>query len=70
VVEQFMVKGERGGQGSRTVPVTIEESALVPVSEAERAAAVSVFVDILRGWWAKHGGEDLGNGSGSCSVRP
>jgi len=63
-------RGERGGRGSGTVPVTIEEPVLVPMSEAERAAAVSVLADILRDWWVKHGGGDLGNGSGSCSARP
>jgi hypothetical protein len=40
-----MAKGERGGQGSRTVPVTIEEPVLVPMSDAERAAAVSVLAE-------------------------
>jgi hypothetical protein len=69
VVEQFMVKGERGGQGSRTVPVTIEDPALVPMSKAERAAAVSVLVGILTDWWARHGGEDRRNGADSPLSR-
>ena len=44
-VDRYMAKGERGGQGSRTVPVTIEEPVLVPMSDAERAAAVSVLAE-------------------------
>jgi hypothetical protein len=69
VVEQFMVKGKRGGQGSRTVPVAIEDPALVPMSEAERAAAVSVLVEILTDWWARHGGEDRSNGAERRSAK-
>jgi hypothetical protein len=46
--------GGRGGQGSRTTPVTIEEPVLVPVLEANRAAAVSVLAEILTAWWTKH----------------
>jgi hypothetical protein len=53
VVEQFMVKGERGGQGSRTASITVVEPVLVPMSQAERAAAVSAFTEIVAGWWAK-----------------
>lgn len=53
-----MVKGERGGQGSRRVSMTIEEPVLVAMSEAERAAAVSILAEILTAWWIKHGGED------------
>jgi hypothetical protein len=37
VVEQFMVKGDSGGQDARTVPVTIEEPVLVVMSAAERS---------------------------------
>jgi hypothetical protein len=37
-----MAKGERGGQGSRTVPVAIEEPVLVPMSDAERASSEDV----------------------------
>jgi hypothetical protein len=70
VVEQFMVKGERGGRGSRTVPVMIEEPVLVPMSEAERAAAVLVLVEILTDWWARHGSEDRRNGAESRSAKP
>ena len=47
-------RGERGGQGSRTTPVTIEEPVLVPaMSDADRAAAVSVLAEILTVWWTK-----------------
>ncbi|MEJ3745346.1 hypothetical protein WEI85_18890 [Actinomycetes bacterium KLBMP 9797] len=53
MVEQFMVKGERVGHGSRTAPVTIEAPVLVPISETERAAAVSVLADIFTAWWTK-----------------
>jgi hypothetical protein len=44
-----MVKtGERGsGRGSRTAPVRVEEPVLVPMSDAERAVAVSALADIL-----------------------
>jgi hypothetical protein len=52
-----MAKGERGGQGSRTVPVTIEEPVLVPMSDAERVAAVSALAEILTAWWTKHGSD-------------
>ena len=46
---RYMAKGERGGQGSRTTPVTIEEPVLVAtLSDADRAAAVSVLAEILR----------------------
>jgi hypothetical protein len=38
-----MVKGERGEQGSRTASITVVEPVLVPMSQAERAAAVSAF---------------------------
>jgi len=70
VVEQFMVKGERGGPGSRTVSVTIEEPVLVPMSEAERAAVVSVFVDTLADWWTRHGSEESEQRAESRSARP
>jgi hypothetical protein len=50
--------GERGGQGSRTVPVTIEQPVLVPMTDAERAAAVSAFTEILTNWWTKHADDD------------
>jgi hypothetical protein len=70
VVEQFMVKGERGGPGSHTVSVTIEEPVLVPMSEAERAAVVSVFVDILADWWTEHGNEESEQWAESRSARP
>jgi hypothetical protein len=46
--------GNRGGQGSRTVPVTIQQPVLVPMTGAERAAAASVFTEILADWWTKH----------------
>jgi hypothetical protein len=36
------------------VPVTVEQSILVPMTDAERAAAVSVFTEILADWWTKH----------------
>ena len=49
-----MVAGESGGQGSRTARVTIEEPVLVPMSGAERAAAVSVLAGIPTAWWTKH----------------
>ena len=52
-----MAKGERGGQGSRTVPVTIGEPVLMPMSDAERAAAVSAVAEILTAWWTRHGGD-------------
>jgi hypothetical protein len=68
VVEQFMVKGERGGSGSRTAAVTIEEPVLVPMSESERAAAVSVLVGILADWWARRGSEDRSNEAESRSA--
>lgn len=58
VVEQFMVKGERGGQGSRTASITEVEPVLVPMSQAERAAAVSAFTEIVAGWWAKHADDE------------
>ena len=58
VVEQFMVKGERGGQGSRTASITVVEPVLVPMSQAERAAAVSAFTEIVAGWWAKHADDE------------
>jgi hypothetical protein len=34
--------------------VTIEEPVLVPMSDAERAAAVSVLTEISAAWWTKH----------------
>ena len=49
-----MVTGARGGQGSRTARVVVEEPGLVPMSDAERAAAVSVLAEILAAWWTKH----------------
>ncbi len=58
VVEQFLVKGERGGQGSRTASITVVEPVLVPMSQAERAAAVSAFTEIVAGWWAKHADDE------------
>jgi hypothetical protein len=33
--------------------VTIEEPGLVPMSDAERAAAASVLTDIVAAWWMK-----------------
>jgi hypothetical protein len=51
VVEQFMVKGERGGQVSRTASITVVEPVLVPMSQAEWAAAVSAFTEVVAGWW-------------------
>jgi len=35
----------------------------------ERAAAVSVFVEILTDWWTKHGREDRDDGAGTPSVK-
>lgn len=49
-----MVKGQRGGQGSRTVSITVLEPVLAPMSDAERVAAVSVFTEIFTDWWAEH----------------
>ncbi len=43
VVDQSMAMAERGGRGSRTRPVTVEEPVLVPMSNADRAAAVSAI---------------------------
>lgn len=58
-VDPNMAKGsERGGQGSRTVPVTIEQPVLVPMTDAERAAAVSAFTEILANWWTKHADDE------------
>ena len=51
-------KGERGGQGSRTASITVVEPVLVPMSQAERAAAVSAFTEIVAGWWAKHADDE------------
>jgi hypothetical protein len=49
-----MADVERGGQGSRTRPVVVEASVLVPtLSEADKAVAVSALTDILAAWWAK-----------------
>jgi hypothetical protein len=65
-----MVKGERGGRGSRTMPVTIEEPVAVPMSAAERAAAVSVLADILTAWWTKRGSEERNCRIEHCSDKP
>jgi hypothetical protein len=70
VVEQFMVKGEHGGRGPQTTSVTTEEPVLVPMSEAERAATVSVLVDILTAWWTKHGNAGPEQRPDSRSVKP
>jgi hypothetical protein len=56
-VDRNMAKDERGGQGPRTTPVTIEEPVMVPMSDADRAAAVSVLAEILTAWWTKHATE-------------
>ena len=53
IVVWWLVPGERRGRGSRTARVRIEEPGLVPMSDAERAAAVSVLADILAAWWMK-----------------
>ncbi len=59
VVVDMATAGERGGgQGSRTVPVTIEEPVLVPMSDAERAAAAAAFAEILMDWWTGHSHDD------------
>jgi hypothetical protein len=52
------------------VPVTIEEPALVPMAEAEPAAAVSVLVDIFTVWWTKQGSGVEPTGRVSRSARP
>jgi hypothetical protein len=39
------------------MPVTIEEPVLVPMSDAERVAAVSALAEILTAWWTKHGSD-------------
>lgn len=67
-----MVNGAGGGDGpgSRTTAVTIEEPVLVPMSEAERAATVSVLMGILADWWAKHDSEDRSNDAESRSAIP
>jgi len=44
--------------------VRIEEPGLVPMSDAERAAAVSVLADILAAWWMKRADD------GQVGVRP
>jgi hypothetical protein len=48
-----MVTGARGGRGSWTASVTIEETGLVAMSDTDRAAAVSVLADVLAAWWMK-----------------
>jgi hypothetical protein len=53
VVDRSMAMGERGERGSRTRPVTVEEPVLVPMSDADRAAAVSALTEILTAWWIK-----------------
>lgn len=60
VVDRHMTKGggRRGGQGSRTFPVTIEEPVLVPMSDAERVATVSILTEILAGWWTTNSSHD------------
>jgi hypothetical protein len=58
VVEHFVVKGERGGQGSRTASVTVVEPVLVQMSDAERAAAVAAFTAIFAGWWMRHADDE------------
>jgi hypothetical protein len=50
-------KGERGGRNARTLRVTIEEPGLVPMSDAERAAAVSVLTAIPAAWWMNNADE-------------
>jgi hypothetical protein len=54
-----MANVERGGRGSRTRPVVVEASVLVPtLSEADQAAAVSVLTEILAAWWTKQQATD------------
>jgi len=53
-----MALGERGGRGSRTRPVSVEEPVLVPMSAAERSAAVSVLTEILTTWWIRQQATD------------
>ena len=52
-VDRCMVTGARGGRGSWTASVTIEEPGLVAMSDTDRAAAVSVLADVLAAWWMK-----------------
>jgi hypothetical protein len=63
-VDRCVVTSEQGGRGSRTARVRIEEPGLVPMSDAERAAAVSVLADILAAWWMKRADD------GQVGVRP
>jgi hypothetical protein len=46
------------GQGSRTASVTVVEPVLVPMSDAERAAAVAAFTAIFVGWWMRHADDE------------
>ena len=41
-----------------TALVTIEEPVLVPMSQAERIAAVSVLAEIFTAWWTKHASDN------------
>jgi len=47
-----------GGHGSRTASITVVEPVQVPMSDAERAAAVSAFTEILGDWWTKHADDE------------
>lgn len=53
VVDRCMSAGERGGRGSRIMPVRLEEPVLVPMSGAERSAAVAALTEIIAAWWTR-----------------
>ena len=63
-VDRRMVTGARGGRGSWTASVTIEEPGLVAMSDTDRAAAVSVLADVLAAWWMKRAS------AGQVGARP
>jgi hypothetical protein len=53
VVDRCMGAGERGGRGSRTRLVRVEDPVLVPMSKAERSAAVAALTEIFAAWWTR-----------------
>lgn len=53
VVGRCMSAREVGGRGSRTRPVRLEEPVLVPMTPAQRSAAVAALADIVATWWAR-----------------
>lgn len=54
VVDRCMSGREVGGRGSRTRPVQLEEPVLlVPMTPAERSAAVAALADIIAAWWTR-----------------